>query len=465
MAVVSFFTGLAIGVGFWLWRRARLKQQLQQVLRALQADSEISLPVISRLRREIALASQHRQRLEAELQTWQSVLQNAPFGYLQVDDENQLLWCNQQARQLLNIQRWEPQQVRLLLEVVRSYELDQLIERTRQQQQACQQNWVFHLTAPDILASGNQSSIALRGYGWPLPDGQIGIFLENRQVLMELSSARDRWMSDLAHELRTPLTSIRLVAETLQDRVNPSLRQWVSRLLKEINRLIGLVQDWLELSHMEASSETGLTHKPLELRGLIRSVWQTLEPLAQQKQLDLTYVGPDTLWIDADESRLYRAFINLLDNSIKYSVAKGEIRVEATIIQLAEAPDLTRIDIVDAGMGFSEADLPYIFERFFRGDLARSRNNDSPETTPSIALAGPSAPLTPNDNDQETAPLPGSTPVLSAANRGSGLGLAIVHKIVLAHGGSIKARNHPETGGAWLRIDLPCNAEKKEISP
>ncbi len=460
MAVVSFFTGLAIGIGFWIWRRARLRQQLQQVLRALQADSEVSLPVISRLRREMTLASQHRQQLEIELSIWKSVLQNAPFGYLQVDDENQLLWCNHQARQLLNIQKWEPSQVRLLLEVVRSYELDRLIERTRRQRCACQQDWVFHLTASDILAKGNQTAIALRGYGWPLPEGQVGIFLENRQVLVELSSARDRWMSDLAHELRTPLTSIRLVAETLQDRLEPSLRQWVSRLLKEVNRLIGLVQDWLELSHMEANSDSALLREPLELGGLIRSVWQTLEPLAQQKQLALTYVGPDSLWIEADESRLYRALINLLDNSIKYSDLKGEIRVEAAMIPLEDAPDLVRIDIVDAGTGFPEADLPYIFERFFRADPARSRDSLPLEPTPDLAFSAPSQRSTASAQEPSLAD---ATPILSAANRGSGLGLAIVQKIILAHGGAIKACNHPETGGAWVQIDLPCSATKTGV--
>jgi hypothetical protein len=65
-------------------------------------------------------------------------------GYLQVDEENRLLWCNEQARQLLQIDRWEPGQLRLLLELVRSYELDQLIEQTRYRQQPDIREWVFH---------------------------------------------------------------------------------------------------------------------------------------------------------------------------------------------------------------------------------------------------------------------------------------------------------------------------------
>src|SRR4028119_63293 len=145
MTLLAFLLGLSLGIGFWLWQKRRLQKQLKQMLGTLQTDSSsTALPIVSRLRREIVLANENRKELEEELQIWQRLLQVAPLGYLQLDEENRLLWCNEQARQLLQIDRWEPGQLRLLLELVRSYELDELIEQTRHQQQPDIREWVFH---------------------------------------------------------------------------------------------------------------------------------------------------------------------------------------------------------------------------------------------------------------------------------------------------------------------------------
>src|SRR5919199_4535802 len=319
MTLLAFLLGLALGIGFWLLQKRRLQKQLRQMLGTLQTDaSSTALPIVSRLRREIVLANEHRKELEEELQTRELLLQVAPLGYLQVDEENRLLWCNEQARQLLQIDRWGPRQLRLLLELVRSYELDQLIEQTRHQQKPAIQEWVFHPPCLDGEAMGEVRSLTLRGSSWPLPYGQGGVFLENRQPLVELAQSRNQWFSDLAHELRTPLTSIRLVAEAFQGGLENPAPRWVEQLLQETNRLINLIQNWLELSNLEKNPSKSLTYQSLELRSLIQSAWQTLEPLAQLHQLCLAYVGPDTLWIRADEARLTQVFLNLFYNSIKY---------------------------------------------------------------------------------------------------------------------------------------------------
>lgn len=445
MTLPAFFLGLAIGIAFWLWSRIQFKRQLNQVLRTLRADSEVSLPAISRLRREIAIASQQQRQLELDLETWRDILQNAPFGYLQVDEENQLLWCNPQAKELLRIQRWVPGQVRLLLELVRSYELDCLIEETRQKQRSCKKEWIFHPPLATPQGLGKRQGIAVRGYGLPLPNGRVGIFLENRQALAELSRARDRWVSDLAHELRTPLASIRLVAETLEMRLQPPLQEWASRLLTEVTRLIGLVQDWLELSQMEAQSDNTLIRKPLELKALIREIWQTLEPIAQQHDLQFTYTGPNALWVKGDKARLFQALLNLLDNSIKYSPPSETIQVELSLLETETSVPSARIDIIDSGSGFPEADLPYIFDRFYRGDPARARQ-------PDIQI---NANLDRSPLNSGTVGNAVQVATMVSNSRGSGLGLAIVQKIIYAHGGSIEAKNHPETGGAWLQVELP----------
>ncbi|NEQ18634.1 MAG: HAMP domain-containing histidine kinase [Microcoleus sp. SIO2G3] len=441
MTFLAFLLGLALGIGIWLWQKRRLQRQLGQMLGTLQRDATSpALPVVSRLRREIAIANEHREMLEAELQIKQWLFQVAPLGYLQVDEENQLVWCNEQARQLLHIDRWEPGQLRLLLELVRSYELDQLIEKTRHQQQPNIREWVFHPSCLDGAAMGDVQALTLRASSWPLPEGQIGVFLENRQPLVELSQSRNQWFSDLAHELRTPLTSIRLVAEALQGRLEPPASRWVEKLLHETNRLINLVQDWLELSNLEKNPSKSLTYQPVELRALIHSAWQTFELLAQTRQLTLAYKGPDITWIRADEARLTQVFLNLLDNSIKHSHPQQAIQVEVTQLEedantpttsnlatsLLDERSCVQIDIIDSGTGFSETDMPHVFERLYRGDDSRHKEKSTSEH-----------------------------PSRSSVSKGSGLGLAIVQQIIQAHGGSIKARNHPKTGGAWLQIKLP----------
>jgi two-component system, OmpR family, phosphate regulon sensor histidine kinase PhoR len=434
MSIVEFLIGLFVGLGICLFWRIRLNQQLKRLLLTLQIPgTDSSLPLISRLRREISLINQHHQQLEFEIQTWQQILQVAPSGFLLVDEENQLIWCNEQAKQMLNIDRWEPGQVRLLLELVRSYELDVFIDQTRHQQQQIKQEWIFHQNYPNTEAGEyqehfNPKSLTLRATSLPLSKGTVGVFLENRQALVELSQAQNRWVSDLAHELRTPLTSIRLVAEALQDRLEPPLSRWVERLLPEVNRLISLVQDWLELSQLETDSSNKLRRKPFDLHSLIYSVWQSLEPLYTAKKLNLNYSGPESLPIEADESRLYRVFLNILDNSIKYSPELGEIRIEIDIYQKIDITNFLEINIIDCGPGFPEPDLPYVFERLYRGDTSRQRQTTS----------GTEAEKT-----------------LISSTTGSGLGLAIVRQIILAHDGSITAKNHPQTGGAWLKIELP----------
>ncbi len=435
MLLLGFFLGLAVGIGFWVWQQVQLNRYLRRLLQPLTSHShKMGLLLIPGLRQKIAMVKQQQQHLQQLLQTYQDLLDFAPVGYLQVDEENQLLWCNRQAQEILYLQRWQPEQVRLLLELVRSYELDHLIEQTRDCQKPQIGEWIFHPSRDDAAEMQTIKSLALRASSLPLPNGEVGVFLENRQPLLDINKVRDRSFSDLAHELRTPLTSIRLVAETLQTRLEPPLNRWVNRLMQEVDRLINLVQSWLDLTQMEANPTMQLQTKAVELRSLITSVWETLEPLAVRQHLSLSYSGPENLWIKADQARIYQVFLNLLDNSIKYSLPCTSIRVEAKILSTKDndaAFPILEINLIDSGVGFSEADLPHIFERFYRGDKARTH---SPQDGNSIG-----------------------------AIVGNGLGLAIVEQIILAHGGSIKAMNHPETGGAWMQIQF-CEVMANSLS-
>lgn len=437
-SIIAFLLGLAVGLLLLGWQRSRLHSRLKRMLREVHPlpaasqdgpSTQLAL-VLTQQQRQLQTLERTCTELQQQLDHCQQVVEAAPFGYLQLDDENRLVWCNAKARSLLSIPQLPPPHVRLLLELVRSYELDQLADQTRKANRPCQKDWIYYPVSQDPMQLSRQDGQMLRGYGFPMEKQGIGIFLESRAETELLKQQRDRWASDVAHELKTPLTSIRLVAETLQNRVDPGMRGWVTRLVNETIRLSTLVQDLLDLAQLDRSLPNDLSQQPINLTELLKSAWLNLEPLAQKKNLSFNFDGPDSLILNVDEPRLYRVLVNLLDNAIKYSPPWSEVQAR---IHTEDSPDQGTpgwvvIDIIDAGSGFEEQDLPFVFDRFYKAD--RSRTQTHP-------------------------PLPQPETSSPQARSSTGLGLAIVRQIIEAHQGFVRARNHPKTGGAWLTVKLP----------
>jgi two-component system, OmpR family, phosphate regulon sensor histidine kinase PhoR len=428
---ISTVSGLLVGAGScYVWRESLVKRQLQQVLAVMESAvdrEDVSLPIVSQLRRRAIISQNQQAQLQQQLFGWQSLLQEAPIGYLQLDAENQVLWCNQTARHLLQINKWDAGKTRLLLELVRSYELDRFIDRIRSQsesergsnQVANELIWQFHFGYQEAADS---QSIWLKANAIPLADGAMAIFVESQQDRVDTAAVQERWLGDLAHEIRTPLTSIYLLAETLQAKVTPDLTRWADRILKETNRSIDLVQHFSELSRLETPGTQNLRLGSVDLIKLIDDVWHTLAPIATQKQIEFSCTGLSQLVLELDTARFTQVLINLFDNSIRYCADRGHISID---IQHSGANQV-EINFFDDGSGFTQTDLPYVFDRLYRGDVSRQR-------------------------------IPTSNSNLNAQTTGSGLGLAIVRQIILAHQGSIVANNHPITGGAWFKIILPDN--------
>ena len=445
MAFLWFLCGLTLGLGLSLWSVRHFNHKLVTVIHSVSDEATIStLSPLSRLIRLLNHNQNLQTSLAAQVQGWQDILQSAPIGYLEVDGADRLYWHNHRVTQLLNLapEKMAGSPNRLLLQVIRSFELDHLIKQVRQANQRYQQDWTLHL--PPTVGSERPQDLPLRGHGIPLPANHVGVFLEDRQETVTLTEERDRWTSDVAHELKTPLTSIRLVAETLQDQVDPKLSPWVERLLKESVRLGALVQDLLELNQISFKHAHTLKLCPIDLAGMVQSAWLNLEPLAQPKNVLLYYDGPDQLMLKADESRLYRVLANLMDNGIKYSPVDQPLIVQLSSIPRPTLPGHTAdldldphwvcVDVIDMGPGFPPDALPHVFKRFYRADPSRMRANLTQDGAYGPALQ----------------PLP-----LAQTGGGSGLGLAIVRQIVVAHGGWVQAHNHPEMGGGWLQVMLP----------
>ena len=244
-------------------------------------------------------------------------------------------------------------------------------------------------------------------YGW------VGLLLQDANLLDTQLQAQERWVSDVAHELKTPLTALMLVGDSLASGAEGRQAVLVERLQRELLRLQVLVSDLLDLTRLDnaAPGDADSSGAALDPRDVLGSVWATLEPLAQERDVGLVVSpGRDQARLAlVDPGRLHQALLNLLENALHYSPDGTAIDVT-----LEQRDRWCLITVRDHGPGLSEADLERMFQRFYRGDPSRARSRRS----------------------------------------GSGLGLAIVKQIALAEGGLIRASNHPE-GGAVLELLLP----------
>jgi len=226
-----------------------------------------------------------------------------------------------------------------------------------------------------------------------------------------------QFTSDVSHELRTPLSILMGELElALRSRRSPEeYEQILSTALEEVIRLSKLVQNLLELSRAE-TGQINLTMEQLDLSLLLHDIVEDAEILAEAKNIQVHSSIETPLWIRGDKHRLYQAFLNLVDNAVKYTPENQTIAIRG-----ARQGQNVVVEIEDTGIGIPAKDIPFIFRRFYRVDKARSRKI-----------------------------------------QGQGLGLAIVQWIIHSHGGEIQVESTPGKGSCF-RIILPV-AQPKTVA-
>ncbi|MBQ4089109.1 MAG: HAMP domain-containing protein [Clostridia bacterium] len=232
----------------------------------------------------------------------------------------------------------------------------------------------------------------------------------------QLDNARSQFVSNASHELKTPLSTIKILIETLmyQDTPDPAMeKEFLNDINKEIDRLNTIVTDLLTLVNVD-SGGMKLKQADVRLGLLIQEQAQRLMPLARENGIEMDCVVKDTCETVGDATKLQQVFYNIIDNAIKYTPRGGHVDIE-----VVKSARRAVIKVKDTGVGIPEADLPHIFERFYRVDKARSR---------------------------ETG--------------GTGLGLSIVKQIVLMHGGTIDAVSKEGEGTAFT-VELPILSRKE----
>ncbi|MCC6192001.1 MAG: HAMP domain-containing protein [Anaerolineales bacterium] len=233
-----------------------------------------------------------------------------------------------------------------------------------------------------------------------------------------LEAARRDLVAWASHDLRTPLASLRAMLHALADGVvsdPPGVARYLQQSQAEVSRMSALIDDLFELAQMDAGS-LALRAEASALSDLISDTLAAFGARAQARQVTLTGAiapGVDPVWMASD--KISRVLGNLVENAIRHTPPGGRIELSAVA-----RPGEVLVTVRDSGEGIPPADLPRVFERFYRGDAARTRAE---------ARAG-------------------------ALSGGAGLGLAIARGLVEAHGGRIWVESPPGQGTA-LCFTLP----------
>ena len=218
-------------------------------------------------------------------------------------------------------------------------------------------------------------------------------------------NARKQMTADIAHELRTPLSLILGHAEAVHDGVLPPSPENFEIIREEATRLEHLVNDLRTLSLADAG-ELSIQMQDIEPQRLVNEVASLYQYQAQKKSITFELdVAPDLPDIEADPGRITQVLTNILDNALRHTPEGGRI-----ILSAYQIDDMVELAVQDSGPGLNVEDVDRIFERFYRADASRQREDG-----------------------------------------GSGLGLAIAKSIVQAHGGQVSAESEP---GAGLKVKI-----------
>jgi heavy metal sensor kinase len=213
---------------------------------------------------------------------------------------------------------------------------------------------------------------------------------------------------NIAHDLKSPITRIRGQAELA---LTGGGRQaeyeaMAGSAVEECDRLLDMIDTMLFISRTEAGV-TRPQHQEMNLAAVVGDACRLFEALAEEKRIRLSCDTPQTLPLSGDTRLIQRMLANLLDNAIKYTPSGGAVSVSAR----RSPQDRATIDVKDTGPGISAADLPHIFERFYRGDPSRTQ-------------------------------------------AGAGLGLSFARAVAHVHGGSITVESSP--AGSAFSVEIPA---------
>jgi len=300
-----------------------------------------------------------------------------------------------------------------LIEAVRSHELQEIVLHAKE---------VGHVTGQELMiASGVENQyFAVNASSFQESSSGTGVIviLHDLSGMKKLESGRREFVANVSHELRTPLSMIKGYVETLLEGNidDPKIEtRFLGKIQKHSDRLTYLIEDLLALSQLE-SNQIALSFSRLPLAELVDRVFEDLQDKAASRCVTLKAIIDPDLEVSVDSDRIQQVFQNLIDNGIKYGRPEGELFVTAKLGD----DGFVVVSVADDGPGIPDEVGDRVFERFFRVDKARSRDQG-----------------------------------------GTGLGLAIVKHIVQSHGGRVWLDRNAQTGAVFsFSIPIDSGSEK-----
>ncbi len=357
-----------------------------------------------------SMATQLEERLNSVVQERnqrEAVLSSMVEGVLAVDTEGRIISVNKAAAHFF--QGLEPFAVkgRSVEEVFRNVTLQRFIGEVLDAKETCECE--LHLQNSPV------SDLQVRGTNLLGVQGKrIGAVIVFNDVsrLRRLENLRRDFVANVSHELKTPITSIKGFVETLLDGAmnNPAeADRFLKIVTKHADRLNSIIDDLLTLSRLDQGSLEELEVYPENMAVLIRSTVEICSRRAAKKNIEIRMECPDNLTARVNQPLVEQALINLIGNAVKYSVEEKIVTVHAR----AEADEIV-LSVSDQGYGIESEHLDRLFERFYRVDKGRSRQEG-----------------------------------------GTGLGLAIVKHIAQVHGGRVEVQSTFGQGSVFS-IFFPC---------
>ncbi|MDB4881315.1 MAG: phoR [Gemmatimonadetes bacterium] len=344
---------------------------------ALSAPGEIG-DLATALHRMAEQLANRLEALTADELLMTAVLESLEEGVLAIDERGMVIRLNERARALLGVGTPLPF-------------ARELLPREPLVRVAIEQALAGASTAPAEVAMNDRTlAVASR----PLVTGGGVVTVLDLTVLRRLETIRRDFVANVSHELKTPLTAVSGFAETLLDDSIPEeqRRRFVATILENATRMQRIVDDLLDLSRIESGGWRPNVG-PLDVAGVVSDVYAALQPAATAKGLALeSRIAPDARRIRVDPTAFRQIVTNLVENAVRYTRAGG------VTLSTRTGDGGVWVDVHDTGIGIASEHLPRIFERFYRVDAGRSREQG-----------------------------------------GTGLGLAIVRHLADAHGGRVEA--------------------------
>jgi two-component system phosphate regulon sensor histidine kinase PhoR len=328
-------------------------------------------------------------------------------GLIVVDATGRIRLANRAAGEMFGFE--PPATGRTILEATRHHEVAAVVARLDLAPEVLGHELRLEGVAATRFFQVN--ALALREAGGAR-DGAILVFHDLTR-LRQLESVRQEFVANVSHELRTPLSLIKSATETLLDggKNDPTaLTRFLEIIDKHANRLTLLIDDLLLLSTLD-SGRMQLNLQPVALRVAAQEALEDFTAKAAARGVTLENAVPPALVARADADRLRQVLSNLLDNAIKYGRTDGRVTIKGCALP---AQGRVEISVCDDGPGLAPEASARVFERFYRADKARSREQG-----------------------------------------GTGLGLAIVKHVVQAHAGEARVESEPGKGAEFI-ITLPA---------